>query len=121
MNHGKAGGVAASCCAAFDMPIRKRKYNIGFNTAVSARYLDSLDYPSLTFETDSYGGEARDPVFMDPKDPFSILTTNTFYQYSGANAKAVSLAKEDLEKKILEASYGTFVAYDFDEVFDRGR
>ena len=162
----------------------------GFNTAVSARSLDSLDYPSLTFETDSYGGEARAPVFMDSKDPFSILTTNTFYQYSGANAKAVSLvngyrsslqaddyrywamlnllddsasmgktigtaemieilraasrterydgiteysfigypdamkfalAKEDLEKKILEASYGTFVAYDFDEVFDRGR
>ena len=162
----------------------------GFNTAVSARYLDSLDYPSLTFETDSYGGEARAPVFMDPKDPFSILTTNTFDKYSGVNAGAVSqaggyrsslqaddyrywamlnllddfasmgktigtaemieilraasrteqydgipeysfigypdamkfaLAKEDLEKKILEASYGTFVAYDFDEVFDRGR
>jgi hypothetical protein len=63
----------------------------GFNTAVSARYRDSLDYPSLTFETDSYGGEARNPVLIDPKDPFSILTTNTFYQYSGSNAKAVSL------------------------------
>jgi hypothetical protein len=162
----------------------------GFNTAVSARYLTSADYPSLTFETDSYGGEARDPVFMNPKDPFSILTTNTFYRYSGANAEAVSLAKgyrsslqaddyrywamlnrldvfasqgktigtaemieilraasrttqydgiteysfigypdamkfalakEDLENKILEASYGTFVTYDFNEVFDRGR
>ncbi|MBA4423196.1 MAG: hypothetical protein C0390_08880, partial [Syntrophus sp. (in: bacteria)] len=64
----------------------------GFNTAVSARYLTSMDYPSLTFETDSYGGEARDPVFMDPKDPFSILTTNTFYKYSGVNPTAVSLA-----------------------------
>lgn len=160
----------------------------GFNTAVSARYLTAGDYPSLTFETDSYGGEARDPVFMDPSDPFSILTTNSFYQYRGVNPAAVSLAggyrsslpaddyrywamlnllndfasqgktigtaemieilraasrtkqydgiteysfigypdamkfalaKEDLENKILEASYGTFVTYDFDEVFDR--
>jgi hypothetical protein len=162
----------------------------GFNTAVSARYLGSTDYPSLTFETDSYGGAARDPVFMDPKDPFSLMTTNTFYKYSGINAGAVSqaggyrsslqpddyrywamlnmlndfaskgktigtaemieilraasrtkqydgiteysfigypdamkfaLAKEDLVNKILEASYGTFVMYDFNEVFDRGK
>lgn len=57
-----------------------------------ARYLTSVDYPSLTFETDSYGGEAHDPVFMDPKDHFSILTTNTFYKYGGVNARAVSLA-----------------------------
>jgi hypothetical protein len=161
----------------------------GFNTAVSAPYLTAMDYPSLTFETDSYGGEAREPTFMAPKDPFSILTTNTFYKYSGVNAEAVSLAdgyssslrvddyrywamwnmlddfasrgitigtvemidilraasrtqqydgiteysfigypdamkfalaKEDLENKILEAPYGTFVTYDFQEVFDRG-
>ena len=160
----------------------------GFNTAVSARYLGAADYPSLTFETDSYGGEARDPVFMDPKDPFSLLTTNTFYKYGGVNAEAVSLAdgyrsslraddyrywamlnmlddlasqgktigtaemigilraasrtkqyegiteysfigypdamkfalaREDLGNKILEASYGTFVTYDFYEVFER--
>ena len=160
----------------------------GFNTAVSARYLGATQYPSLTFETDSYGGDVRDPVFMDPKDPFSILTTNTFYRYSGANAEAVSrvngyqpslpaddyryrtmmdrlddlssqgrtvgtaemieilraasrtrqydgiteysfigypdvmkfaLAKEDLVNKILEAPYGTFVTYDFNDVFDR--
>jgi len=162
----------------------------GFNTAVSARYLAAADYPSLTFETDSYGGETRDPVFMDPKDPFSILTTNTFYRYSGANAGAVSqangyqsslqagdyrywammnrlddlaskgrtigtaemieilraasrtkqydgiteysfigypdamkfaLAREDLVNKILEAPYGTFTTYDFNEVFARGQ
>jgi len=162
----------------------------GFNTAVSGRYLTSADYPSLTFETDSYGGQMRDPVFMDPKDPFSILTTNTFYKYKGVNPEAVSfaqgyrppipdddhrywammntlnafteqgktigtaemikilqaasrtrqydgiteysfigypdakifaLAKEDLEKKILEAPYGTFVIYDFNELFDRGK
>lgn len=161
----------------------------GFNTAVSAPYLTSADYPSLTFETDSYGGAAREPTFMNPTDPFSILTTNTFYKYSGVNAEAVSLAhgyrsslpaddyrywamlnilddfasrgkpigtpemidilqaasrtrqydgiteysfigypdamkfalaKEDLENKILEAPYGTFVTYDFHEVFDRG-
>jgi hypothetical protein len=157
---------------------------------IAARYLAAADYPSLTFETDSYGGETRDPVFMDPKDPFSILTTNTFYRYSGANAEAVSrangyqsslqaddyrywammerlddfaskgrtigtvemidvlraasrtkqyegiteysfigcpdamkfaLAKEDLIKKILEAPYGTFTTYDFNEVFARGQ
>jgi hypothetical protein len=127
---------------------------------------------------------------MDPKDPFSILTTNTFYRYSGANAGAVSqangyqsslqagdyrywammnrlddlaskgrtigtaemieilraasrtkqydgiteysfigypdtmkfaLAREDLVNKILEAPYGTFTTYDFNEVFARGQ
>ena len=46
----------------------------------------------------------------------------TEYSFIGyPDAMKFALAKEDLEKKILEASYGTFVAYDFDEVFDRGR
>ncbi len=74
----------------------------GFNTAVSGRYLASADYPSLTFEADSYGGEARDPVFIDPVSPYDILTTNTFYKYQGANPGALepgsyhsSIAEED--------------------------
>jgi hypothetical protein len=160
----------------------------GFNTAVSGRYLGAAAAPSLTFETDSYGGEARDPLAIFPQDPFAILTTNTFYRYRGVNAAAVSLAggyrtpipdddyrywamwnkleafgaqgrtvgsaemidilraasrtrqyegiteysfigfpdamrfalaKEDLQRKILDASYGTFVFYDFAEVFAR--
>ena len=68
MNHGKAGGVAASCCAAFDMP-HKKAY-ISHRIHLSQR-------------------NGHDEC--------------------------------NLEKKILEASYGTFVAYAFDEVFDRGR
>jgi hypothetical protein len=165
----------------------------GFNTAVSGQYLTAGGYPSLTFETDSYGGEARDPMSVIPKDPFAIFTTNTFYQYKGvkyssADASAVSrvngyrepvpaddyrwwammnrfedfvsqgktigttemiellkaasktkqydgiteysfigypdamkfaLSREDLQNKILDASYGTFSFYDFDEVFAR--
>jgi hypothetical protein len=160
----------------------------GFNTAVSGRYLGAAAAPSLTFETDSYGGEARDPLAIFPQDPFAILTTNTFYRYRGVNAAAVSLAggyrapipaddyrywamwnkleefgaqgrtvgsaemidilraasrtrqyegiteysfigfpdamrfalaKEDLQRKILDASYGTFVFYDFADLFAR--
>ena len=46
----------------------------------------------------------------------------TEYSFIGyPDAMKFALAKQDLEKTILEASYGTFVAYDFDEVFDRGR
>jgi hypothetical protein len=64
----------------------------GFNTAVSGPHLTAADYPSLTLETDSYGGAARDPLFMEPKDGFTILTTNTFYKYSGVNPSAVQVA-----------------------------
>ena len=61
----------------------------GFNTAVSGRYLTSADYPSLTFEADSYGGKTRDPVFMSPLSPYDILTTNTFFKYQGENPDAL--------------------------------
>jgi len=61
----------------------------GFNTAVSGKYLTSEDYPSLTFEADSYGGETRNPVFITPVSPYDILTTNTFFKYQGANPKAL--------------------------------
>jgi len=62
----------------------------GFNTAVSGRYLTSADYPSLTFEVDSYGGETRNPVFIDPVSPYDILTTNTYFKYQGANPDALA-------------------------------
>lgn len=148
----------------------------GFNTAISGPYLTAVDYPSLTLETDSNGGAARDPLFMVPQDGYSILTTNAFYKYGGHSSPAAddyrywamlnklndfasedrtigtpemieilraasrtkqydgvteysfigypdamkfALAKEDLVGKILEASYATYVLYDFDEVFDR--
>jgi hypothetical protein len=46
----------------------------------------------------------------------------TEYSFIGyPDAMKFALAKEDLENRILEASYGTFVTYDFNEVFDRGR
>jgi len=61
----------------------------GFNTAVSGKYLTSEDYPSLTFEADSYGGETRNPVFMEPLSPYDILTTNTFFKYQGVNPDAL--------------------------------
>jgi uncharacterized protein (DUF2141 family) len=61
----------------------------GFNTAVSGQYLTSEGYPSLTFEVDSYGGETRNPVFMEPLSPYDILTTNTFFKYQGANPDAL--------------------------------
>lgn len=61
----------------------------GFNTAVSGQYLTSENYPSLTFEVDSYGGEIRNPVFMEPLSPYDILTTNTFFKYQGANPDAL--------------------------------
>jgi len=62
----------------------------GFNTAVSGKHLASEDYPSLTFEVDSYGGEARNPIFIDPVSPYDILTTNTFFKYQGANPDALA-------------------------------
>lgn len=61
----------------------------GFNTAVSGKYLTSTNYPSLTFEVDSYGGETRNPVFMTPVSQYDILTTNTFFKYQGVNPKAL--------------------------------
>ena len=61
----------------------------GFNTAVSGKYLSSTDYPSLTFEVDSYGGKTRNPVFMNPVSPYDILTTNNFFKYQGANPEAL--------------------------------
>ena len=66
--------------------------NGGFNTAVSGRYLTAADYPSLTFEVDSYGGETRNPVFMDPVSPYDILTTNTYFVYQGVNPDALQPA-----------------------------
>jgi len=51
----------------------------GFNTAVSGKYLTSKDYPSLTFEADSYGGKTRNPVFINPLSQYDILTTNNFF------------------------------------------
>ena len=62
----------------------------GFNTAVSGKYLTSEDYPSLTFEIDSYGGEIRYPDFMEPLNYDDILTTNTFFKYQGANPEALA-------------------------------
>jgi hypothetical protein len=47
------------------------------------------------------------------------ITEYSFISYP--DAIKLALAKQNLEKTILEASYGTFVAYNFDEVFDRGR
>jgi uncharacterized protein (DUF2141 family) len=61
----------------------------GFNTAVSGKYLTSTNYPSLTFEVDSYGGETRNPVFITPLGQYDILTTNTFFKYQGANPDAL--------------------------------
>ncbi|HOP47518.1 MAG TPA: hypothetical protein PK874_07630 [Desulfobacteraceae bacterium] len=62
----------------------------GFNTAVSGRYLISEDYPSLTFEVDSYGGETRNPEFIEPFEQDDILTTNTFFKYQGFNPEALA-------------------------------
>ena len=61
----------------------------GFNTAVSGKYMASTDYPSLTFEVDSYGGETRNPVFMAPISQYDILTTNNFFKYQGVNPDAL--------------------------------
>jgi hypothetical protein len=61
----------------------------GFNTAVSGTFLTATDFPSLTFEVDSYGGETRTPVFMTPVSPYDILTTNTYFKYQGANPAAL--------------------------------
>jgi len=62
----------------------------GFNTAVSGKFLTSTDFPSLTFEVDSYGGETRNPMFIDPVSPHDILTTNTYFKYQGANPDALA-------------------------------
>jgi len=62
----------------------------GFNTAVSGSYLISEDYPSITFEVDSYGGQIRNPEFIEPLEPYDILTTNTFFRYQGANPDALA-------------------------------
>jgi hypothetical protein len=62
----------------------------GFNTAVSGSYLISEDYPSITFEVDSYGGQIRNPEFIEPLEPYDILTTNTFFKYRGANPDALA-------------------------------
>jgi len=38
---------------------------------------------------DSYGGETRNPLFIDPVSPYDILTTNNFFKYQGANPEAL--------------------------------
>ena len=159
----------------------------GLNTAVSVPYQPGQEgFPSVTYETDSYGGVMREPEYIDPADPYCILTTNNFFKYTGVNPEAVSkvhgyypeimpdnyrykammerldqfrdegrtvgttemiellraastseeysgvtefsfigypnkmsfaLAREDLDRKILDASYAEFTEFSFDEVF----
>lgn len=64
----------------------------GFNTALSAPYTSGqLSCPSVTFETDSFGGTIREPLDFTPCDPDAILTTNTFFKYSGVYPEAVAI------------------------------
>jgi hypothetical protein len=63
----------------------------GLNTAISVPYQPSQEgFPSVTYETDSYGGAIREPDDIPPSDAFSILTTNNFFNYTGVNPEAVS-------------------------------
>jgi len=64
----------------------------GFNTAVSTPYIaGQLSCPSVTLETDSFGGAIREPLDFTPSDPDAILTTNTFFKYSGVYPEAVAI------------------------------
>ncbi|MFC1515243.1 hypothetical protein ACFL7E_00635 [Thermodesulfobacteriota bacterium] len=64
----------------------------GFNTAVSTPYLQGqMADPSVTFETDSFGGTIRGPLDFTPNGPYAILTTNHFFKYSGDRPAAVSI------------------------------
>jgi len=66
----------------------------GWNTGISSPSRSPVEgNPSVTWETDSFGGAIREPDFMEPSDPCSILTTNNFFKYTGAVPKAVSLTK----------------------------
>ena len=63
----------------------------GQNTAVSVPYPPGQEvFPSVTYETDSYGGVTREPGDIDPADPYCILTTNNFFKYTGVKPEAVS-------------------------------
>jgi len=63
----------------------------GQNTAVSVPHPPGQEvFPSVTYETDSYGGVTREPGDIDPADPYCILTTNNFFKYTGVKPEAVS-------------------------------
>ena len=61
----------------------------GWNLAVSSPALNGEPIPSVTFETDSWGGATRYPGEIEPSDPNTILTTNTFFTYSGTRPEAL--------------------------------
>ena len=157
----------------------------GWNLAVSSPALIGEPSPCVTFETDSWGGAIRYPGQIEPLDPNVMLTTNTFFVYSGARPEALlsdsyapaptdqnyryrdmqmlleryasegrlvgqaemidlmraasrsdqyqgiteysviawpdrmrlDLAKEDLENRVLDASYASYETYAFSELF----
>jgi len=159
----------------------------GWNLAVSSPGLAGEQNPSVTFETDSWGGAIRYPGQVEPLDPNVMLTTNTFFAYPGARPEALlpgsyapaptdqnhryrdmqtlveqyasegrlvgqtemidlmraasssaqyqgiteysvivwpdrmrlDLAKEDLENRVLDASFATYETYGFSELFQR--
>jgi len=66
----------------------------GWNTAISTPFHSSGEgAPSVTWETDSFGGAVREPGFMEPADRCSIFTTNNFFKYTGAYLEAVAITK----------------------------
>jgi len=61
----------------------------GWNLAISGPALNGDPIPSVTFETDSWGGAIRYPGQVEPSYTDAILTTNTFFSYSGAQPAAL--------------------------------
>jgi len=67
---------------------------VGFNTPISTPYRPGqADYPSSTYETDSYGGTLRTPLDFAPADPCGILTTNNYYAYQGTAPYQAAVGK----------------------------
>jgi hypothetical protein len=67
---------------------------VGFNTPISTPYRPGQPgYPSSTYETDSYGGALRTPVDFEPRDRYSILTTNNYYKYQGTDPDKLAVSK----------------------------
>lgn len=76
----------------------------GFNTPLSTPYLaGQVDYPSSTYEADSYGGVLRTPVDFAPGDAYSILTTNNYYKYQGTDPYKLAVSKVHGYHPTLEA------------------
>ena len=61
----------------------------GWNLAVSSPALTGEPSPSVTFETDTWGGAVRYPGQMEPLDLNVMLITNTFFVYPGARPEAL--------------------------------